>query len=544
MSVRASTRPLSEVASENLGRELDEICAIYDVLYSNHSLTFVLLQGDGPEWGAPTVIEGPTVLGPHHVSGDYLGTFRRSGPKRDRGEVTVIVSIPRAPNPGETDNLDVPWHPARPLAAVFGMAPALYEEIRYFLEMTRKTRSIKRHSHKTLPRGTGTTVLPVQNDLCLVSKDKRPAILIGFHWLEMGGAEKLGFDCVSWALEAGLRVFVVAAVPSLQRLAGRLPDHADVKFIRLDRYLPHHLWPRFVQHLAAEENIRLVHIHHCQPLYDSLPQLRVFVPWLKVLESTHIVEYANGGFPRISGVWSNFIDLHHVISGELTDYYRDRFGVVHNVRLGRMLDRHDDVRNLPSANLQSGQKKLHIAFVGRLYYQKRPVVMALTLRALDRWARANNIELTATIVGDGPFAPAIHRLLARYRLTERVEMMPGNTDVPALLERSDVLLLPSNNEGLALVCYEAIERGCIPITTDVGSQGEIVPQDLLVPLAPHRTVRETVRIVERLWKDESFLEKQQDAMRAAWARIAADPTAKEVLMPIYENAAQGAEDCK
>lgn len=542
MSLRASDRPLPAAIVERFDGELGEIRAIHDRLFADHALTLVLLHGDDPQDRGVDVIEGPATLGPQHLSEDFLGIIARPGPHPGAAEATVVATVPRAPTIGEKKDAEAPWKPVRVLAPVFGLAPMLYEEIRYRVEMRRKARVTRRHSHKMLPRGTGTPMLSMQGGRQLAPQSARPAILIGFHWLEMGGAEKLGFDCVRWALAAGLRVFVVAAVPSLQRQAHRLPDHEDVRFIRLDRYLPFHLWPRFIQKLVIDENIRLVHIHHCLPLYDSLPQLRVFAPWVKVIDSTHIVEYANGGFPRTSGIWSNFIDVHHVISGELVDYFRDRFNVMHNVRLGRMIDRHDESTILPPLNLKPGQKQLHVAFVGRLFYQKRPIVVALALRALHRWAQANQVDLRATIVGDGPFAPALAKLLNRYGLAERVDMLPGGSDVPALLERSDILLLPSSNEGLALVCYEAIERGCIPISTDVGSQNEIVPKDLLVPVAPRRAVRETVRIVGRLWGDAAFLARQQQAMQAAWSRISADPTAQEVMMPIYEDAARNIED--
>ena len=541
MLQHASDRPLVPATAQRLEGEVNEIRAIYDRLYPQHALTLVLLQGDDPTWGAPEVFEGPVSLGPQHVPGRFLGMIRRPGPRPDAAEVTVVLSVPRPPTEGEIRHAEAPWQPVRPLAPIFRMQPILYEDIRYRFEMRRKARAPVRHAHRPLPFGKGVTML--SPDLPQPPADRpRPAILIGVHWLEVGGAENLAFDCAAWAVEAGLRVFVVASTPSLQRLAHRLPAGDDVQFIRLDRYLPPKLWPRFVERLVTQENIRLVHIHHCAPLYESLPQLRVFAPQVQVIDSTHIVEYADGGYPRLSGVWSNFIDLHHVISTGLVDYFRDRFGILHNVRLGRMIERHDDPAALPRPNLTPGQKTLHVAFIGRLYYQKRPVVLALTLRALDRWARANGVDLTASIVGEGPFAPAVARLLARFGLRERVTMLPGNADVPALLGRSDILLLPSNNEGLALVCYEAIRHGCIPVGTDVGAQSEIVPADLLVPLAPRRTVRETVRRVRRLWQDAAFLDRQHAAMRAAWSRIAADPTAREVLMPIYEQAARQARD--
>lgn len=539
MPLHASERPVHPAIARRIEAEMAEIRDIYDLLYGDCALTLLLFQGDSPVWSAPEVVEGQAAIGWHHLRGDYLGCVVRPAPHPGAREVTVALSIPRAPTAGEIADGEAPWTPLRRLKPVFALKPMAYEQIRYQAEMVRGRLATKRHNHDSLPRGRGSTLLPPPAPPVQAN---RPAVLIGFHWLEVGGAEKLAFDSVRWALEAGLRVFVVASVASIQRLADRLPDHPDVRFIRLDRYLPHRLWPRYVQRLVQAQNVRLIHIHHCQPLYDSLPQLRLFAPWVEVIDSTHIVEYANGGYPRISGVWTNFIDTHHVISGELVDYYRSQFDAQHNVRLGRMIERHDAGVTLPPLNMQPGQKTLHAAFVGRLYYQKRPVVLVEILRALARWAARRGVEFRATLVGEGPFGNALRQLVQRYGLSDRVEMQAAGVDVPALLSRADILLLPSNNEGLALVCYEAIEHGCIPISTDVGSQDEIVPPELLVPLNPRKTVRETVRAVDRLWSDAGFLARQERAMQDAWARISADPTAREVLMPIYRKAARGGED--
>ncbi|MBL3675508.1 glycosyltransferase [Paracoccus sp. KCTC 42845] len=410
-----------------------------------------------------------------------------------------------------------------------------YEGLRYQAEMLRRRRADRRKDKVALPLGGGSALIP---RLEAPASGKRPAILIGMHWLEVGGAEKLGFDTVRWALAAGLRVFVVASVPAIQRLAQQLPDHPDVTFIRLDRYLPHLLWPRYVEKLALAQNIHAVHIHHCTPLYESLPILRARLPWIRTIDSTHIIEYANGGYPRISGVWTNYLDLQHVISRQLADYLQGSFQApASRVRLGRMLDRGKIADRPPVLRMQSRQTSLHISFIGRLFYQKRPVVVVETLHALDVWAQKNGVALTASIVGEGPYEATIRRLLARHGLAGKVTQLPGDTDVPALLERSDILLLPSNNEGLALVCYEAIGHGCIPISTRVGAHGELLPSDLLVPLAPHATVRETSALIDRMWREPGFLARQKAGLEAAWMQLSADPTAEEVLTPIYRKIA-------
>ncbi|SIT87138.1 Glycosyltransferase involved in cell wall bisynthesis [Pontibaca methylaminivorans] len=481
----------------------------------------------------------PFTFHPDHINSQFLGQIELPGAHPSVPTITILVAIPRKPLPIEMKQTEAPWVPVRKLRAVHRFAPMIYEKIRYHAEMLRKQHSIKRHSQISLPIGEGSTLFssPQQS-----VSDKRPAILIGMHWLEVGGAEKLGFDTIQWALEAGLRVFVVAGVPSIQRMTEKLPNSPDVTFLRLDRYLPHHLWPRYVEKLIRTENIQLIHIHHCRPLYESLPQVRAKLPWVTVIDSTHIIEYADGGFPRISGVWSNFIDLHHVISKELIDYYRENFHLIGKVKLGRMLKPVERQASLPELNMKPGKKRLQVAFVGRLYYQKRPVIVAEAFRALSIWAKRNNVVLAGKIVGEGPFLDTVRELLRRYGIACQIELLPANSPVSDILRQSDILLLPSNNEGLALVCYEAVEQGCIPISTNVGSQAEIIPPDLLVPLEPHACVRGIVRAVNRLWHDADFLSCQREALVSSWSAIMNEPTARDILMPVYQDAAASLQE--
>lgn len=514
--------------------DIQDLRAIYERLYPTQHLHYVLRQGVHDHAPMVEVRERRADLRHHDLGPEFLGVIERPGLEGDKREVTIIAALPRPARPDALAPADAPWAPVRRLHWLFRAAPMAYETLRYGAEMARKHRFERRDRREQLPFGLASRAVRP-----LPATDKRPAVLIGLHWLETGGAERLAIDSVTWAHRAGLRVFVVASVPSPQRLASRLPQHPDVSFIRLDRHLPHELWTRYLTQLALDENIRLVHIHHCIPLYEALPTLRARVPDLRVIDSTHIVEYPNGGFPWISGTWSRFIDRHHVISGALRDYLRVFAIPDDKVLLGRMLDR-DGVVPRP-VRFRAGQSSLHVAFVGRLTYQKRPVVLVLIIRALVAWARRRRVKLRVSLVGDGPFSGALEGLLKRYGLQDKVTLLPPQSDVPALLHEADVLLLPSNNEGLALVCYEAVAQGCIPIATRVGSQYELLPDELLVPLAPHRTVRGMVAAIDRLWRDPDFVPRMAKDLTARRTALAADPTAEQILMPLYRQIATGQE---
>ncbi|QUS36093.1 glycosyltransferase [Falsirhodobacter algicola] len=529
LSVAASHYAGAHAADVPIRSEIEKAVAIYERRFPHHAIRFILSQGMDPVYGHPDIIHGPIVLEPHLLSADTFGIIERGSSSPDAPRLTVRLAFPRKATPLERKVSDPDWAPRGKLRHLYRASPMMYERLRHWHERRQEARSTG-HSWRSLPF---TGFAPDYSAPAPATADGRPAILIAMHWLETGGAEKLAFDCVRWARDLGLRIFVVAGNRSLQRMEGKLGE--DVTFLRLDRYLPPHEWPLYLERLIREENIGLIHIHHCTPVYAALAHLRVTTPWVKVIDSTHIIEYADGGFARISGVWSNYIDMHHVISDQLARMYRERFHTGPKIRLGRMLDRAHSVTPA-TPNMAARQTNLTVTFVGRLYYQKRPITVVLAMKALADWARGAGVVPAFHMVGEGPFGAACLRLINRLGLREMVTLHEAGTDVPALLAKSDIMILPSANEGLALVCYEAIEQGAIPISTRVGAQDEILPDALLVPRDPQQACRGIVAAVRRLWEDQAHLDAQAAQLRDRYAALSADPTAEEVIKDFYQQA--------
>ena len=90
---------------------------------------------------------------------------------------------------------------------------------------------------------------------------------------------------------------------------------------------------------------------------------------------------------------------------------------------------------------------------------------------------------------------------------------------------------------MALVCYEAVQAGTIPISTDVGAQSELIPPELLLDRNPRKTVESAVRTVDRLVNDPTFFRDAVDGLTSRYSEIASDPTAFEVLSEIYRGVA-------
>jgi glycosyltransferase involved in cell wall biosynthesis len=88
--------------------------------------------------------------------------------------------------------------------------------------------------------------------------------------------------------------------------------------------------------------------------------------------------------------------------------------------------------------------------------------------ALEAWLRSRaSRDGTFTIAGE--ILPSYGAKLSTMLSHPSVRPLGHRTDVPELMRSSDVLVLPSIEEGSALVASEAIASGCIPLVSRASS---------------------------------------------------------------------------
>jgi glycosyltransferase involved in cell wall biosynthesis len=85
--------------------------------------------------------------------------------------------------------------------------------------------------------------------------------------------------------------------------------------------------------------------------------------------------------------------------------------------------------------------------------------------ALEAWLRSPASE-DGTLLVAGELLPDYGTLLADQLGHPSVRVLGHRDDVPELMRTSDVLVLPSIEEGFGLVCAEAIGSGCVPLVSD------------------------------------------------------------------------------
>lgn len=103
---------------------------------------------------------------------------------------------------------------------------------------------------------------------------------------------------------------------------------------------------------------------------------------------------------------------------------------------------------------------------------------------------------TLQLVGDGERRPILEQLIADLNLQDRVKMPGIRTDIPQILENSDIVALSSHWEGLSLSSIEGMASGRPFIASDVDGLREIVDGSGL--LFPEGDDRQAAALIHNL----------------------------------------------
>lgn len=84
--------------------------------------------------------------------------------------------------------------------------------------------------------------------------------------------------------------------------------------------------------------------------------------------------------------------------------------------------------------------------------------------------------LRLLLVGDGPWRPTLEHQSRMLGIAERVCFAGRRTEIPDLLEASDLFCLPSRTEGLGIAVIEAMAAGLPTVVSRIGGLPEVVDE--------------------------------------------------------------------
>jgi glycosyltransferase involved in cell wall biosynthesis len=139
------------------------------------------------------------------------------------------------------------------------------------------------------------------------------------------------------------------------------------------------------------------------------------------------------------------------------------------------------------------------ASVGRLAPQKNH---ALAIEAVARLAGVGLV-----IVGDGPLRADLAGLAKTLGVADRVALTGARADARAVMGAADVVVLPSNWEGMPLVALEALGAGVPLVATAVRGIVELMTDEVDCLLTPPRDPAALAAAIDRVTSDPLVRER-------------------------------------
>jgi glycosyltransferase involved in cell wall biosynthesis len=289
--------------------------------------------------------------------------------------------------------------------------------------------------------------------------------------LEVGGQEKLLVEFARHACREQFELFFVS-------LGSRGPLAADIEacgWLVAALNEPDGLRPRIILRLAQlfrRWRLDVVHTHDDRPLlYGSVAALLARVP-----RRVHTKHYGQ----------VQHITRRQTALARLAARLTDAFVCVSQDGASQTL--HRGVGRGKVQTIWNGIDLSRFAYTGP--QPNGPVVTVARLSAekdvqtLIRAVAFNGSRFHVEVAGDGPCRPGLERLIDELHLHQHVRLLGQVSDIPALLARASLFVLPSHTEGISLTILEAMARGLPVIAARVGGNPEVVVDGetgLLVP---------------------------------------------------------------
>ena len=164
-----------------------------------------------------------------------------------------------------------------------------------------------------------------------------------------------------------------------------------------------------------------------------------------------------------------------------------------------------------------------LLYVGNFLPVKNPLLLVDAFAELAR--RQPEKQFLLAMLGEGPLQAEILRRAHERGVGNRV-MLPGRkapAEVARFMQAADVLVVPSDNEGVPNVLYEAMSCGLRTVATSVGGIPEILALDILGRLvAPKNSPAMAQAIADLLAVTASPEKIISHARQFSWERTATE----------------------
>lgn len=351
---------------------------------------------------------------------------------------------------------------------------------RLIAQAARKVRS--EVSAVEYPRGTASGMYPAP--VCsdwerkVFKNHDKISVLMLLPWMEMGGADRFNLDVCRLLDKEHFEIGILTTQVGENRWQQRFEEHVTDIF-NLPDFLDMANWAEFISYFIRSRGVDVLFLSNSYYGYYLAPWLRKQFPELAIVDYVHMEEWywRNGGYARTSGAVGEILEKTLVCNEStrrvMTEHFGRKAETVETLYIG--VDREefdpDEVETgLARTKLGIAPGRPVILFPCRLHPQKRPFLMVEIAKKLRKILP----DVAFVVAGDGPQLEELRFAIRQEGLGETIYLAGRQSDLRPFYRDSDVTLICSLKEGLALTAYESLSMGTPVVTSDVGGQAELV----------------------------------------------------------------------
>ncbi|AFY48357.1 glycosyltransferase [Nostoc sp. PCC 7524] len=385
------------------------------------------------------------------------------------------------------------------------------------------------------------------------NRQTRKRILCFFPWLEVGGADKFNLDLVTLLSERGYDITITTTLKSEH------PWHhhfyqVTYDIFHLNNFLHYTYFLAFARYLIKSRQIDIVFISNSYIAYYLVPLLKVEFPNVVFIDYVHTGDpgWRKCGYPRISCQLNQFLDCQVVSSKHLLNFYKNlhpetesKLRVCYTNEDTQKWTRNQEKGKKLRDQLRIDEHNVILLYPARIVGQKRPLLLVDIVQELV----SKSLPISVIVLGQGELLSQMQAKITQLGLESVFHILPPCEPEQMIdfYSASDILLLPSEYEGLSLAIYEAMSMQLPIVASDVGGQSELVipgtgfliPKgngdaneikayiEVLMPLIQDSVLRDKVGFAARQRIQESFcLEAMGDRMESIFAEAIANNQTK------------------
>jgi glycosyltransferase involved in cell wall biosynthesis len=291
--------------------------------------------------------------------------------------------------------------------------------------------------------------------------------IINDYNLALGGAQRLAIDLHKGGLDAGLssKLFGLSKDPNYTiEGASSLQYKSPYKLIVFVK-----LWGYFKKEVSAGD---IVHVH-LFPAIFIVSVLHIFklIPKCKLILTEHSTSNNRRGkwWGKIIDhiTYSSYSKIIAISEGTANSYigsYPFLSKKVQIINNGGHLFFKNPVTRIPSA-------KVIIMSVGRLHPSKNYET------AINALVLIKDLDFEYWIAGVGELEEELKDQVEHLGLQDKVKFLGYVSDLPSLLKKADLFLIPSIWEGFGLAAVEAMNASLPCVVSNVPGLGDLIEKD-------------------------------------------------------------------